>query len=171
MVSLNTEECTPLNSNVAIENDLASNEASILKFSLLHSNKRSHDATTVNTNNLVDHSANELNLSIDMEGTSVAIVGHGSLNSQTRLNGDEQSLGTVKKGHFVHSKSLFTDYSNSEHASIENTKSLNTLNQVYYSNNSTHKECLSLSHANSKCLVQNKANSHIGNIVKLDMPD
>jgi hypothetical protein len=187
LASLYTEEQTPClpNTAISIDNDLVSNEASILKFKQNMRLNNNNDSTTINTNNLFDasngnQSINENNFSMDLESSSINVVSPSvmihanSSASQARLTSDETSLAN-------NNRSLQTGFNNSENnSSIENAKSLNALNQIYYSSNShneTQKEMMSLNrlsikkNANKKLLMQNNKTNNMGNIVKLDMPD
>jgi hypothetical protein len=191
LASLYTEEQTPClpNTAISIDNDLVSNEASILKFkqnNMRLNNTNNNDSTTINTNNLFDasngnQSINENNFSMDLESSSIinvvspnVMIHANSSASQARLNSDETSLNN-------NNRSLQTGFNNSENnSSIENAKSLNALNQSYYSSNShneTQKEMMSLNRLSSKknaikkLPMQNNKTNNMGNIVKLDMPD
>ena len=169
--------CLPASTTITIDNDLVSNEASILKFNMTKPNNRYNDTTTINTNNLVDtsngnQSVNECDLSIDLESCSLnpvpnVLIRKEFSTSHVRLNSEATNNRSLQIG--------INDYD--QNSPIENTKSLSTLNQVYYSSNENkNKEQITINLLNAKQNVNTKpttvqSKTNVGNIIKLDMPD
>ena len=166
-----------------IDNDVASNEASLLKFSLLQQMR-----TTAHSGNPSNSANEDLNLSLDLNETSsmcmTAPSGYAYASSTSRSSskrvkndpgGDANGVEAASNGEM--STERVGPSKKSQKSEKSHRKTQSCASQVYFVNTSANKDTLLIKQlanttgntTSSSKPVQTKQNC--GNFVRLDMPD